>query len=371
MVVSIIVPVYHGQKYLKQIVAQTDACAKEATACNVELVLYNDCPDEKIYVENYKYIKKIKCINSTVNKGIHGARIEGLKNAEGEYIVFLDQDDRIKPEYVKSQLKNIKDSDASVCRIIHNNRFHYTDTFRFSDVISKKFLLNNWNSIVSPGQVMIKRSSIPSMWTKQVMKINGADDYLLWILMMLEDRKFALNEEILYEHVVTGTNISSDTNNMICSENEMFSILRQYSSCYGYDNSIWDELKESLRTIHIKELDNYKYSFGVIKQWIGKQLSGENPVGMLRQKNIKDIAVYGAGEFGLLLKNMFEMAGINVKFFIDRNARFIISDIPVYTIDETPDEIEAIVISLNNGNIKRDIQNKKNMCVVNVDELIR
>lgn len=106
----------------------------------MELVLYNDFQAEKINICETGYSYKIKVFNSAVNHGIHAARVYGLEKAEGEYIPFLDQDDKIVPAYLERQLNGIGYAVAVVCRAIYNNRFHYTNAYVFENVILKEFI---------------------------------------------------------------------------------------------------------------------------------------------------------------------------------------------------------------------------------------
>lgn len=50
---------------------------------------------------------------------IYGARVRGLENSSGKYVLFLDQDDQICPDYFLSQLQCIRDNDGVVCQVIH------------------------------------------------------------------------------------------------------------------------------------------------------------------------------------------------------------------------------------------------------------
>ena len=49
----------------------------------------------------------------------------------------------------------------------------------------------------------------------------------MWLCMMAEGKKFALNQEVLFEHVITGFNVSENTNQMMDSEEEMLCILEK------------------------------------------------------------------------------------------------------------------------------------------------
>ena len=57
------------------------------------------------------------------------------------------------------------------------------------------------------------------------MKTNCADDYLLWLCMTAQGAKFALNQDILFEHVVHGNNLSLNSRRELSSLEEMCEIL--------------------------------------------------------------------------------------------------------------------------------------------------
>ena len=89
--VSVIMPVYNGEKYLKPTIEKIlSQSLKE-----FELILIDDGSKDKsgqICDEYLDRDNRIKVIHQE-NKGICGARNTGLKIAVGEYIAFADQDD--------------------------------------------------------------------------------------------------------------------------------------------------------------------------------------------------------------------------------------------------------------------------------------
>lgn len=367
--VSVIVPLYHGKKYLDHILDQVEQCTRNAGHIAVELILYNDCPEEKIYVHGGNYSCHIEVFNPGRNCGIHGARVQGLDKATGNYVLFLDQDDRIDPAYFRKQLDCIGGSDAVVCRAIHNNRFHYTNTHVFEEVISKDFMLKKWCPIVSPGQVLIKKTSIPEIWKKNIIKNNGADDYFLWLLMAGEGKIFALNQEVLFEHVVSGGNTSENTNEMMDSECEMIEILKDNHVFKGEEEEWLNRLPESLRKIHVKQLDNYKRAFHFFQRWARKVSEGVSPVGFFEKREIKKIAVYGAGDLGKGLEMLLRNTGIEVNFFIDQNAEYIISELPVYRKEKIGNAIDAVVVTIKSENIMEELKKTVKCPVFDIDEI--
>lgn len=358
MNVSVIVPMYHGGQYVNAILEQIKRNAEYAPEVGIELLLYNDCPEERISADGSAYAFEVRVVNAEKNVGIHGARVNGLKQASGEYILFLDQDDVICDNYIENQCRRIGDADAVVCRLINGGRLHYTDTFRFEEVITKEFMLNHWCPIVSPGQVLLKKKSIPDIWKNNILTNNGADDYFLWLCMMAEGKRFALNQEVLFKHVITGRNTSENTNLMMDSEQEMLRILLNSHVFFKDEEAYLRRLLDSLRRIHVTMLTQYKEAYVLYDTGMDSLIKDSSLCRVWQET--KRIAVYGAGVVGQSLTKLLQCRGTEVPFYIDRNARYMALDIPAYTIQDSPQDIDCIIISLNKGNeqIKETLQKR-------------
>jgi len=362
--VSIIIPLYKGNKYIDALLTQIDDCINNTDA-TVEVIFVNDYPIETIsdlHSENFN----VHLINNKTNLGIHASRINGLYASKGEYVLFLDQDDYIRPDYIKKQLNCVGDADAVVCKLLNGDKQYYTDSFKFKEVITKKFMLNKWCPIVSPGQVLVKRTSIPKIWKKNVISSNGADDYFLWLAMLGKGMKFTLNDEILFEHRITGINTSLDTNKMMDSEHEMLQVLRNNNDFSEFDNLKLFDLEISLRKIHIKQLDNLSMAYLVLKTLC---LTDTRKI---RKCFGTKVAIYGAADIG---QAFFQGIAQNndVKLcFIDRNAEYISLKVPVYKLDSVPKDIETIIIAVN-GNvdgIRKEIIKKYTCKVLSISEAL-
>ena len=89
--VSIIVPIYNGEKYL---IKCLDSLSNQ-TLRNIEIICVNDGSTDDTGIILDKYSSKdsrIKVI-STANNGQGFARNIALKEANGEYVAFVDSDD--------------------------------------------------------------------------------------------------------------------------------------------------------------------------------------------------------------------------------------------------------------------------------------
>lgn len=97
--VSIIVPVYQVREYL-------DVCVQSVLAqtyTDLEIILVDDGStdgSEKICDRYAETDERVRVVHQK-NKGLSGARNEGLKLAKGEYIAFVDADDKVSPFFIE------------------------------------------------------------------------------------------------------------------------------------------------------------------------------------------------------------------------------------------------------------------------------
>lgn len=113
--ISLIIPVYNSEKYLKKAL---DSVLNQ-TFKDFEIIAINDgSTDSSLDIlKNYeKRFKNFTIINQT-NKGVGIAKNVGIKAAKGDYIVFLDSDDFISCDYLEVlyKLSDENDADISCC----------------------------------------------------------------------------------------------------------------------------------------------------------------------------------------------------------------------------------------------------------------
>ncbi|MDO5555280.1 MAG: CDP-glycerol glycerophosphotransferase family protein [Clostridia bacterium] len=108
--VSIIMPVYNTQKYIKQSIQSVI----DQTYQNWELIIINDgSTDDCLDIINVFNNEKINVINLKKNNGIANARNIGIKNAKGKYVAFIDSDDIWKNYKLEKQIQFMQDKDIA------------------------------------------------------------------------------------------------------------------------------------------------------------------------------------------------------------------------------------------------------------------
>ncbi len=115
MLISIIIPVYKTEQYLKRCIESVLA----QTHQDLEIILVNDgSPDNslKICYEYAEMDRRIKVVNKE-NGGVASARNAGIDLAAGEYIGFVDSDDYIEPDMFELLVGLINEykADISIC----------------------------------------------------------------------------------------------------------------------------------------------------------------------------------------------------------------------------------------------------------------
>lgn len=112
MELSIIVPVYNGEKYLAELL--DSICSIKDIS--VEILLVNDGSldgSEKIIRSYQERDGRIRYLKKE-NGGIVSARNYGLQAAEGEYLFFADQDDILDAGVLETAIKKSKAANADM-----------------------------------------------------------------------------------------------------------------------------------------------------------------------------------------------------------------------------------------------------------------
>lgn len=109
---SIVVPNYNNEKYLKKCIE----CLLQQTYKNIEIIVVNDGSKGKSdeIMATYSDNPKIKYVKHDVNKGLFQARLTGASNATGDYITFLDADDYVSIDYYRTMMRKAEETNSDM-----------------------------------------------------------------------------------------------------------------------------------------------------------------------------------------------------------------------------------------------------------------
>lgn len=227
--ISIVIPFYKGNQYIDSLFQMIYRNVNNSNL-NVEVIIVNDSPDIEV---KYTYFNNfdIKVLNNKLNYGIHYSRVRGILNSKGRYILMLDQDDILYDNALNSQYNSIGNYDMVISNGEDENPISRGIIYRSFQhqqcVLKEKYYYFLGNMIVSPGQCLIKKESIPDIWMEHSIKNNGCDDFMLWIIMFYQKKSMTINCDLIYKHTYNGNNVSSDFYKMKQSSIEMMTYLRK------------------------------------------------------------------------------------------------------------------------------------------------
>jgi glycosyltransferase involved in cell wall biosynthesis len=175
--VSVVIPIYnYGVQFEKTLSSVFDSSYK-----NVEVIIVNDGSTEKYVDLKLKSLEEhpnIRVINQE-NSGPSSARNNGIKNSKGDFILPLDGDDTIHPDYIQSCvsiLKNNKNISPVYCDTLHVGQIQGVEQrpeWSFDRLIQGPFIVN--------CSMFHKEAFNQCGGYDETMK--GWEDYDLWIRM--------------------------------------------------------------------------------------------------------------------------------------------------------------------------------------------
>lgn len=352
--ISMIVLLYKGKHYLKRILEMYhENCIhfrEQFPGLETEMIFVNDCPDEKIdllqvSLESYN----IKIVQNERNMGIHRSKIEGLKTARGEFVFFLDQDDLISSFYFVEQYKLIGICDAVVCNADRGDGPLYSGAHE--EALDLNYYLQGGNAISSLGQVLIKKVCIPKEWECDPLCMNGADDYFLIFLMILKKQPIVEHRKVLYYHVYTGGNFSTDFKAICISVIEVLERMKRaglitQKTCYLAAKSRQNQLEEFEKIkekypgdVWQERLDNIKL-INLYDRCLKNLEADYKMDSYIKTYRCNSIAVYGAGKMGKHFIYWMRHADVKIVVLIDRAKRGEINGIPIVDLREAKEYSE-------------------------------
>lgn len=261
ILVSVVMSVYNGEKYLKSAV---DSILSQ-THKNFEFLIINDgSTDKTMEILNSYTDKRIKILDNKENKGLIYSLNKGFNEAKGKYIARMDADDIALEDRLKKQILFLeKNQDIAIC---DGGIKIFKDNLTF---ISKNFISNMTpeqmkvrllfkNCITHPA-TMIRTDIIHKLNLKYNIDDKGMEDFGLWIHMS-KFVKLGKIDSIILKYRYLSTSISANVLQKI--ENYKNTLKNCFKRQY---KEIFDNLSEKDLDIHIEiciinNLKKYKFS---------------------------------------------------------------------------------------------------------------
>lgn len=205
MKISIIIPVYNVEKYIRQCIDSV----LDQTFKDFELILVDDGSTDnsgEILDEYGKKDSRVIAIHKK-NEGCPAARNDGLKAGQGDYIYLMDSDDYLEPDTLEAMYESAVKNDADVV-IADHYEFKQDGQQKVVRLFSKEFVTDD-PKIISDLQNTVlyycyspyftpesKGLGLAAPWTKLVRSELILNNNLLFdpdVKGIFDDGLFALN----------------------------------------------------------------------------------------------------------------------------------------------------------------------------------
>lgn len=251
MDVSVIVPVYNTEKYLR---ACVDSILQQANA-SIEIILVDDGSTDSsadicdTYAQKHDNIKAIHIQNS----GPATAKNEGLKHAQGKYIALTDSDDKMEPTMLHKMVSagNKYDADIICCNYRQIDEqgnpylMHYTN---------KQYILNHEEGLI---HFYSKDKIYSQCWTK------------IYKRQMLEEYHIENNQGLRTdEDFIFNIRAFAHANCTVIVDEPLYVYThRENSLAHGYfKNNINQYIDNRIKRVRITQ-DAVKNESDIVKEW--------------------------------------------------------------------------------------------------------
>lgn len=201
--VSVVMPVYNGEKYLKESIESI----LNQTYKNIEFIIIDDCSTDSSFEIIKKYSdERIKYIKNKENSGQSTSRNSGMNLAKGKYIVIMDADDISYPKRIEKQVffmeKNLNIS------ILGTSVELYDDVSKKSKYNIKGYRTEElsvgllFDAIFTNPTVMLRKKDILKNNILYDTDLRVNDDYDLWVRAEEKKLGMAVLEDVLLKYRV-------------------------------------------------------------------------------------------------------------------------------------------------------------------------
>lgn len=161
MKISIVMSAYNTEKYIRNAIS---SCMAQ-TYDNIELIVVEDKSTDSTLeiLNNLLKVYDFTLIKHDVNKGAGQSRKDGIEVATGDYVITVDSDDTIEPDFIETLVKKAEETNADI--VSGGITIIYSEDYKvikcFSEKIStgfQKFKDYDEGKIVFLNNKIVRRS---------------------------------------------------------------------------------------------------------------------------------------------------------------------------------------------------------------------
>lgn len=215
--VSVIIPVYNAEKYLRECL---DSVLTQ-TFEGFELLLINDGSTDNSgsICEEYAKSDSRVVVFHKKNNGVSAARNTGIDKSNGKFIVFVDSDDYVEPNFLENLFNDSKEAELVISGIVKIKKDKIDSSINFPDrivdIADKQTYLEEYpiSDFGYPFSKIYKKQILDKYQIRFFEDVHMFEDVLFLFEYLKFCDKIKFNDKSLYNYVIAeGESLSTKVN---------------------------------------------------------------------------------------------------------------------------------------------------------------
>ena len=221
--VTVIIPTHNRVSLVQKAIAS----ALNQTWKNIEILVINDASTDDTGTELKKLQNNnnsIRVIKNNISMGGAEARNQGIKNANGKFIAFLDDDDTWEPTKISKQMFLLESNpDCSVvsCWYYFRSSIPFIkQVYKPKNIFDERPILNK-NSLGGASNYLIKKQYLDDIGGFDP-SLKGGQDWDLLIRLFYKGPLLVYEEPLVNYFAHAGTRITTNTHSIYSGRRQMY-----------------------------------------------------------------------------------------------------------------------------------------------------
>ncbi|MEM1394503.1 MAG: glycosyltransferase family A protein [Cyanobacteria bacterium P01_H01_bin.150] len=239
--VSILIPAYNSEEWI----SETIESAIAQTWNNIEIIIVDDGSKDNTFAVAKKYgSAKIKVI-SQPNKGASASRNRAFREAQGDFIQYLDADDLLAPDKIELQIRLAENTTSDFLIAGEWARFYqnfsealFVPQTLWADMLPVDWLLCAWENhyMMHPAAWLVPRklSQMAGSWNENL-SLDDDGEYFGRVILASQGVKFCWGAKSYYRSGISGS--LSGSKSQKAWESAFLSLSLGTSSLLAIENS--------------------------------------------------------------------------------------------------------------------------------------
>lgn len=304
--VSIVLPVFNGEKYLRESIESV----LEQTYENWELIIVDDCSSDGTYGIAKAFAEKdarIKLIKNVENMRLPASINIGFEHARGAYYTWTSDDNLYLPVAIEEMLR-VLEKDFSIPMVVAKMKIIDNTGAETGETEKYKSEFMYYDNCV--GACFMYRSQVADVIGGYDSSLFLAEDYDYWLRILDEYGLIYPIDKVLYKYRIHSNSLTSKR-------------FREIRECVNrirlkHIDMIFEQYKNNTEWLCRVYWDFKRY--GGLNDALAERFFERVPI-LAKERNYDEqraIVVYGAGDYG---NKAFECYGQKIKYYVDKDER--------------------------------------------------